>query len=84
MAFLSQKFLMKVGYFKKQNDSGGIFNLKDAVRNMQNFYGLPATGQLDSNTIIAMKKPRCGVPDVAAYRHFPNKMKWSKEKITYR
>uniref|UniRef100_UPI00358EAFD6 72 kDa type IV collagenase n=1 Tax=Myxine glutinosa TaxID=7769 RepID=UPI00358EAFD6 len=81
---LAKAFLMKVGYYEKLNDSGGILNLYDAVRNMQNFYGLPVTGRLDSNTISEMKKPRCGVPDVAAYSHFPNKMKWSKEKLTYR
>ncbi|XP_041055113.1 collagenase 3-like [Carcharodon carcharias] len=51
---------------------------------MQEFFGLEVTGNLDSATLEVMEKPRCGVPDVAEYNHFPGMMKWKKNKITYR
>ncbi|XP_041055106.1 collagenase 3-like [Carcharodon carcharias] len=51
---------------------------------MQEFFGLEVTGNLDSATMEVMEKPRCGVPDIAEYNHFPEMMKWKKNKITYR
>ncbi|XP_027014203.1 collagenase 3-like [Tachysurus fulvidraco] len=53
---------------------------------MQHFFGLKVTGILDDETMEMMKKPRCGVPDVAAFksksRAFTNK--WSTNSLTYR
>lgn len=42
------------------------------------------TGSLDEETVAVMKQPRCGVPDVAAYTHFPQKLKWNKNNLTFR
>ncbi|XP_069495734.1 72 kDa type IV collagenase [Ambystoma mexicanum] len=61
-----------------------LFVLKDTLKKMQKFFGLPETGELDQNTIETMKKPRCGNPDVANYNFFPRKPKWEKNHITYR
>ncbi|KAM4722162.1 72 kDa type IV collagenase [Rhinophrynus dorsalis] len=58
--------------------------LKDSLKKMQKFFGLPETGEFDQSTIETMKKPRCGNPDVANYNFFPRKPKWEKNHITYR
>ncbi|XP_048036888.1 collagenase 3-like [Megalobrama amblycephala] len=51
---------------------------------MQKFFGLNVTGTLDKKTLEVMKKPRCGVPDVAAYSTFGDRPKWQTNKLTYR
>ncbi|XP_060622945.2 stromelysin-2-like [Anolis sagrei] len=56
---------------------------KEKIKQMQNFLGLKVTGKLDSSTLEAMKKPRCGVPDIAEYRTFPMSPKWEKKDLTY-
>nr|XP_036857367.1 72 kDa type IV collagenase-like [Manis javanica] len=61
-----------------------LFVLKDTLKKMQKFFGLPQTGDLDQRTIETMRKPRCGNPDVANYNFFPRKPKWDKNQITYR
>lgn len=61
-----------------------LFVLKDTLKKMQKFFGLPQTGALDQRTIETMRKPRCGNPDVANYNFFPRKPKWDKNQITYR
>ncbi|XP_030060173.1 72 kDa type IV collagenase [Microcaecilia unicolor] len=61
-----------------------LFVLKDTLKQMQKFFKLPETGELDQNTLEIMKKPRCGNPDVANYNFFARKPKWEKNQITYR
>uniref|UniRef100_A0A671P2J7 Peptidase metallopeptidase domain-containing protein n=1 Tax=Sinocyclocheilus anshuiensis TaxID=1608454 RepID=A0A671P2J7_9TELE len=56
----------------------------DKLKEMQKFFGLKVTGTLNKETLEVMKKPRCGVPDVAAYSTFEGKPKWQKNKLTYR
>ncbi|KAI5624506.1 matrix metalloproteinase 13a precursor, partial [Silurus asotus] len=51
---------------------------------MQQFFGLKVTGTLNAETMEMMKKPRCGVPDVAAYKARPQGYKWSTNSLTYR
>lgn len=46
--------------------------------------GLEETGELDQPTLLAMKQPRCGVPDVANYKTFDGDLKWDHNDITYR
>uniref|UniRef100_A0A4X1UAU9 72 kDa type IV collagenase n=2 Tax=Sus scrofa TaxID=9823 RepID=A0A4X1UAU9_PIG len=65
-------------------ESCNLFVLKDTLKKMQKFFGLPQTGELDQSTIETMRKPRCGNPDVANYNFFPRKPKWDKTQITYR
>lgn len=54
------------------------------LKRMQAFFGLEANGLLKAKALELMKKPRCGVPDVAGYSFFPGKMKWPKWNLTYR
>lgn len=54
------------------------------IKELQSFFGLQVTGKLDPTTMNVIKKPRCGVPDVANYRLFPGEPKWKKNILTYR
>ncbi|XP_016105956.1 collagenase 3-like [Sinocyclocheilus grahami] len=58
--------------------------LTEKMKEMQKFFGLKVSGKLDKETMEMMKKPRCGVPDVAAYSTFGGKPKWQTNKLTYR
>ncbi|XP_016330558.1 collagenase 3-like [Sinocyclocheilus anshuiensis] len=58
--------------------------LPDTLKEMQKFFGLKVSGKLDKKTLEVMKKPRCGVPDVAAYSTFGGNPKWQTTKLTYR
>ncbi|XP_048349847.1 matrix metalloproteinase-18-like [Sphaerodactylus townsendi] len=58
--------------------------MADKIRQMQEFFGLKVTGQLDSNTLDEMKKPRCGMPDIGEFRTTRTLNKWPRNHLTYR
>ncbi len=58
--------------------------LKDTLKKMQKFFALRETGEIDQKTVEIMKKPRCGVPDVANYNFFHRRPKWGQKDVTYR
>ncbi|KAK7125546.1 hypothetical protein R3I93_021041 [Phoxinus phoxinus] len=58
--------------------------LPEKLKEMQKFFRLKVTGKLDKETLAVMKKPRCGVPDVAAYSTFGGSPKWPTNRLTYR
>lgn len=59
-------------------------SFEDSLKKMQEFFGIEVTGQLDTQTLDVMSRPRCGVTDVARYGHFDGRPKWEKNVITYR
>uniref|UniRef100_A0A674NB86 72 kDa type IV collagenase n=1 Tax=Takifugu rubripes TaxID=31033 RepID=A0A674NB86_TAKRU len=65
-------------------DRCNLMVLKDTLKKMQKFFSLQETGEIDAKTVEIMKKPRCGVPDVANYNFFHRKPMWQKKDITYR
>ncbi|XP_051539454.1 collagenase 3a [Myxocyprinus asiaticus] len=65
-----------------EHRSSNAMNLR--LKEMQTFFGLTVTGKLNKETLEVMKKPRCGVPDVAAYSTFEGDYKWKKKDLTYR
>ncbi|XP_028276685.1 collagenase 3-like [Parambassis ranga] len=64
----------------------GISPVTRKLMEMQKFFGLQITGNLDVDTLAMMKKPRCGVPDtpVGDYSTFGNNLKWDKNSLTFR
>ncbi|XP_026186334.1 collagenase 3 [Mastacembelus armatus] len=62
--------------------SSGAFQAK--IKEMQKFFNLKVTGNLDDNTLELMKQARCGVPDIGEYNHFPRHLKWQNNNITFR
>ncbi|KAK1168364.1 collagenase 3-like [Acipenser oxyrinchus oxyrinchus] len=54
------------------------------IKEMQSFFGLEVTGNLDPATLEMMHMPRCGVPDVAEYNLFPRNLKWKTTNVTFR
>ncbi|XP_058638981.1 72 kDa type IV collagenase [Onychostoma macrolepis] len=65
-------------------DRCNLMVLKDTLKKMQKFFALPETGEIDQKTVEIMKRPRCGVPDVANYNFFHRKPKWGQKNVTYR
>ena len=58
---------MEFGYLAKSNlETGNLRDesqLREAIRNLQRYGNIPATGYVDEKTKILLKSPRCGVPD---------------------
>uniref|UniRef100_A0A3B3WC35 Peptidase metallopeptidase domain-containing protein n=1 Tax=Poecilia mexicana TaxID=48701 RepID=A0A3B3WC35_9TELE len=59
-------------------------SIAKALKMMQRQMGLKETGKLDKPTLNAMKRPRCGVPDVADYVVYGGVRKWDHNNITYK
>uniref|UniRef100_A0A3B4UII6 Matrix metallopeptidase 20b (enamelysin) n=1 Tax=Seriola dumerili TaxID=41447 RepID=A0A3B4UII6_SERDU len=78
--YLQQYYNLEKEPFGRMKRSGPAFTSK--VKDMQIFFGLNATGVLDSDTLEVMGSPRCGVPDVEEYSHIQG-TRWNKNVITY-
>uniref|UniRef100_A0A8C1B2X0 interstitial collagenase n=1 Tax=Cyprinus carpio carpio TaxID=630221 RepID=A0A8C1B2X0_CYPCA len=81
-------YLTKLYGLKKQSSSDAekrvTSSMSQRLKEMQQFFRLKVTGKLDDETLDVMRKPRCGVPDVAAYSVFQGDYKWKKHNLTYR
>ncbi|CAJ1065833.1 collagenase 3 [Xyrichtys novacula] len=83
---LAEKYLRRfyglpVGLQGKEGSSDAF---KTKVKEMQRFFKLKVTGNLDDNTLELMKQARCGVPDIGEYNHFPRHLKWENNNVTFR
>ncbi|GAA6106094.1 matrix metalloproteinase-9 [Tachysurus ichikawai] len=83
---MADNYLERFGYKRILDKSGrqGAVLTHKALRRLQTQLGLEETGELDQPTIDAMKKPRCGVPDVRNYQTFDGDLKWDHNEVTYR
>lgn len=81
-----QSYLKRFGYMETLHRSGfeSMASITKALKKMQKQLGLSETGELDEATVDAMKRPRCGVPDVANYKTFEGDPKWENQDVTYR
>ncbi|KAG7223128.1 hypothetical protein INR49_015887 [Caranx melampygus] len=78
--YLQQYYNLQTEPLGRMKRSGLAFISK--VKDMQIFFGLNVTGELDSDTLEVMGTPRCGVPDVEEYSHIQG-TRWNKNVITY-
>jgi len=80
-----QKFLNQYHYISPSKS--GNHDVGEAVKRFQKFVHLPETGEVDEETLNAMKKPRCGDPDVeeeaSRFKRYDAVRSWSKTDFTY-
>uniref|UniRef100_A0A4W4DPZ8 Peptidase metallopeptidase domain-containing protein n=1 Tax=Electrophorus electricus TaxID=8005 RepID=A0A4W4DPZ8_ELEEL len=80
---LFQKYLRRFYGFQEVDPAGRRKrSLSSKLKDMQSFFGLNQTGNLDSYTLAVMQTPRCGVPDVHDYVHSQGN-RWTKNVLTY-
>uniref|UniRef100_A0AC34FU08 Peptidase metallopeptidase domain-containing protein n=1 Tax=Panagrolaimus sp. ES5 TaxID=591445 RepID=A0AC34FU08_9BILA len=93
----AKEYLEKYGYNKVAASVRGLVSdfrneVNEAVKEFQQFAGLPVTGVLDMKTKQKMAQPRCGVNDVQALTSgrgirvmgiTESTFKWNKKSITY-
>lgn len=93
---------MEFGYLPKSNlETGNLRDgsqLRDAIRSLQRYGNIPATGHIDERTRLLLASPRCGVPDFDLNSDFKSRnfehrrskrfviqgQKWSSENVTWR
>ncbi|XP_036441736.1 matrix metalloproteinase-15 [Colossoma macropomum] len=94
--FNAESWLRMYGYLPQASRQMSTMRsaqiLSNAISDMQRFYGLEITGVMDSATMEAMKRPRCGVPDkfggqiktnVRRKRYALTGHKWDKTHLTF-
>ncbi|NXW87827.1 MMP7 protein, partial [Alopecoenas beccarii] len=59
-------------------------SLEERIKEMQRFFHLTVTGKLDAETEATIKRPRCGMPDIAEYATFSGSPRWKKTLLTYK
>lgn len=86
--------MVKYGYLAAEDAQSGALRkedyLQNAIRRLQRFANIPATGIIDDETKKLIRKPRCGLPDVSIddfsnrVRRFALKgSKWPKLELSW-
>uniref|UniRef100_A0A8C5R691 Matrix metalloproteinase-9 n=1 Tax=Leptobrachium leishanense TaxID=445787 RepID=A0A8C5R691_9ANUR len=81
---MAEKYLHNFGYLALEQGSDSHVSIRKALAHMQRKLGLHETGDLDQETMDAMRAPRCGVPDIGNFNTFEGELKWDHNDITYR
>lgn len=94
--FNAETWLRQYGYLSQASRQMSTMQssqiLSKAISDMQRFYGLEVTGEMNPATVAAMHRPRCGVPDKKAEelddgtrkkRYALTGQQWNKDHITY-
>ncbi|XP_022074526.2 matrix metalloproteinase-15-like [Acanthochromis polyacanthus] len=94
--FSAESWLRKFGYLSQVSRQMSTMQsaqiLSKAISDMQRFYGLEVTGEMDAATVAAMHRPRCGLPDrnadelvdgVRKKRYALTGQQWDNDHITY-
>ncbi|XP_031603413.2 matrix metalloproteinase-15-like [Oreochromis aureus] len=94
--FSAEAWLRKFGYLSQASRQMSTMQsaqiMSKAISDMQRLYGLEVTGKVDSATLAAMRRPRCGLPDrkpedlvdrSRKKRYVLTGQRWDKDHITY-
>jgi hypothetical protein len=86
-----KRYLNRFGYYERVNDTAAAHAVADpeffdtvtdaSLRQYQLFHGLPDSGKLDEGTAAMMRRPRCGLPDLAEF--ILDGRRWNKSNLTY-
>jgi hypothetical protein len=54
----------------KENNFSMFDSFEESIKSFQGFFGLKESGELNNETMTAMRRPRCGVKDVVRQRRW--------------
>ena len=87
-------FLEEFGYISGGGEGGAALHTEEsvtrAIKRMQEFGSLEATGEITPETLLLLEKPRCGNSDVEEVRSKRSKRfvigskGWKKRHLTYK
>ncbi|XP_068118031.1 matrix metalloproteinase-9 [Hyperolius riggenbachi] len=80
----AEKYLTQYGYMPLEQGKDKQTSIQKSLLRMQRKLGLKETGDLDPETMKAIKSPRCGVPDVGKFQTFEGDLKWDHNDVTYK
>ncbi|KAF6206538.1 hypothetical protein GE061_017772 [Apolygus lucorum] len=87
-------YLTQFGYLPEADRETGFLRsesqLRESIKNLQRFGNIPATGNLDDDTLELMSRPRCGIQDIPNFykrrrrRFAVHGQKWHSTNLSWR